>query len=251
MWHFKSQQHCLKDLGSSQQSKFSRAGISVKFLAWRNVHHKSFLTLWCFKLLARKMMSGSSLQTLSFSTPHLSPLWLFPGKYWVCTFFYWNLLIYSRSSSSDTLCKASDPNMKAKSEKKEKSLVKLSPSLFWCLITEKKNPNKQTKALFFLFLVWCTWCFCELRNFRAAENLSLAYWIEFFWLLISELLWLFAENFWRAGTGFDSICQQFLFNYRERGEGRSWEILGDTGSPKSAWQEKNKEKQDLVSLAWS
>lgn len=138
-----------------------------------------------------------------------------------------------------------------KVKKKEKSLVKLSPSLFWCLITEKKTPNKQTKALFFLFLVWCKWCFCELRNFRAAENLSLAYWIEFFWLLISELLWLFAENFWRAGTGFDSICQQFLFNYRERGEGRSWEILGDTDSPKSAWQEKNKGKQDLVSLAWS
>lgn len=74
--------------------------------------------------------------------------------------------------------------------------MKLSPSLFWCLIvssqSKKKKTKKKIRALFFLFLVWCQWCFSALRYFRAAENLSLAYWIEFFWLLISELLLLFA-----------------------------------------------------------
>lgn len=99
--------------------------------------------------------------------------------------------------------------------------MKPSPSLCWRLIIEKK----KIEALFFLSLVQCQWCFSEWRPFRAAENFSLAYWIEFFWLFISQLLLLFAESFWWAGASFDSICQQFLFNYRkgERGgPGRFW-----------------------------
>lgn len=153
--------------------------------------------------------------------PHLSPWWLFPGKCQMCTLFYWTPLMYSKFSSSDTLSKANYPNLKVKSRKKK---ALWNPPLLYSGVSSQRK-KKKIKALFFLSLVQCQWCFSELRSFRAAENFSLAYWIEFFWLLISELLLLFAESFWQAGTGFDSICQQFLFNYRkgERGgPGRFW-----------------------------
>lgn len=95
----------------------------------------------------------------------------------------------------------------------------------------------------------CQWCFSELRSFRAAENLPLAHWI-----LLTSHFWAPFIICWKFLASWNWLRQHLstvLVQLQRRGRGK---VLRDSEGhrlTKICMTGKNKEKQDLVSLAQS